>query len=85
VIYFIQVSQVKNQLKILHKKGIGSICNSQIISIFKCKNKKYYILELVTIIAEIFFIEDQDIFDAVINRSDELAHFIDYYKLKTAS
>ena len=43
------------------------------------------ILELVTIIAEIFTIEDQDIFDAVINRSDELAHFIDYYKLKTAS
>ena len=43
------------------------------------------ILELVTIIAEIFSIEDQDIFDAVINRSDELAHFIDYYKLKTTS
>jgi hypothetical protein len=43
------------------------------------------ILELVTIIAEIFSIEDQDIFDAVINRSDELAHFIVYYKQKTAS
>ena len=43
------------------------------------------ILELVTIIAEIFTIEDQDIYDAVINRSDELAHFIVYYKQKTAS
>lgn len=36
-------------------------------------------------ITEIFTIDDQEIFDVMINRSDELAHFIDYYKLKTAS
>ncbi len=43
------------------------------------------ILELVTIIAEIFSIEDEEIFDAMINRSDELAHFVDFYKLKAAA
>ncbi|MDD2772028.1 MAG: hypothetical protein PHS38_13830 [Bacteroidales bacterium] len=42
------------------------------------------ILELVTIIAVIFSIEDEDIFDAMINRSDELAHFVNFYKLKAA-
>ncbi|MDD2285098.1 MAG: IS4 family transposase, partial [Paludibacter sp.] len=43
------------------------------------------ILELVTIMAEIFSIEDEEIFDAMINRSDELAHFVDFYKLKAAA
>ncbi len=43
------------------------------------------IMEMVTMIAEIFTIDDQEIFDIMINRSDELAHFIDYYKLKTTS
>ena len=43
------------------------------------------ILELVTIIAEIFSIEDEEIFDAMINKSDELAHFVDFYKLKAAA
>ena len=40
---------------------------------------------LVTIITEIFSIEDEDLFDAMINRSDELAHFVDFYKLKAAA
>lgn len=43
------------------------------------------ILEMVKIMTEIFSIEEEEIFDAIINKSDNLAHFINYYELKSAS
>ena len=42
-------------------------------------------LEMVKIIAEIFSIEEQEIFEAIINKSDDLVHFVNFYKLKSAS
>lgn len=42
-------------------------------------------LEFVTAMADIFGFEDQDVFDAVINKSEELAHVCDLYRLKMAS
>lgn len=42
-------------------------------------------LEVVTAMADIFGVDDQDIFNAVINKSDELAHIYDIYRLKIAS
>lgn len=42
-------------------------------------------LEFVTAMADIFGFDDQDVFDAVINKSEELAHVGDLYRLKMAS
>ena len=43
------------------------------------------ILEMVRMIAECFNIEDEEIFDALLNRSDKLCHFVELYQLKLAS
>ena len=43
------------------------------------------VLELVREIAECFNIEDEQILDMLVNRSDKLDHFIEIYQLKTAS
>ena len=43
------------------------------------------ILEIVREIAECFNIEDEDIFDTLLNRSDKLSHFVEIYQLKQAS
>ncbi len=42
-------------------------------------------LEFVTAMADIFGFDDQDVFDAVINKSEELVHVGDLYRLKMAS
>ena len=42
-------------------------------------------LEVVREIAECFNIEDEDIFDTLLNRSDKLSHFVELYQLKLAS
>ena len=41
--------------------------------------------ELIREIAECFNIEDGDIFDTLLNRSDKLSHFVEIYQLKQAS
>lgn len=41
--------------------------------------------ELVTAIAEVFGLLDEEVYDAVINQSDELAHIAKFYNLKSAS
>ena len=43
------------------------------------------LLELVQEIAQCFGIEDEDIFDTLVNRSDKLNHFVHFYQLKQAS
>jgi hypothetical protein len=43
------------------------------------------ILEMVCMIAECFNIEDEEIFDTLLNRSDKLSHFVGLYQLKLAS
>ena len=43
------------------------------------------ILEIVREIAECFNIEDEEIFDTLLNRSDKLSHFVEIYQLKLAS
>lgn len=43
------------------------------------------IQELIIAIADIFGLADEDIYDAMINRSDEMKHICDIYKLKIAS
>ncbi len=43
------------------------------------------ILEIVREIAECFNIEDEQILDMLVNRSDKLSHFIEIYQLKLAS
>lgn len=43
------------------------------------------IREFVTAMADIFGFDEQDVFDAVINKSEELAHVCDLYRLKMAS
>ena len=43
------------------------------------------ILEIVREIAECFNIEDEQILDILVNRSDKLSHFVEIYKLKLAS
>ena len=43
------------------------------------------ILEMVRMIAECFNIEDEEIFDTLLNRSDKLSHFVELYQLKLAS
>lgn len=42
-------------------------------------------LEFVAAMADIFGFDDQEVFDAVINKSEELAHVCDLYRLKMAS
>lgn len=41
--------------------------------------------ELVTAIAEAFGLLDEEIYDAVINKSEEIAHIAQFYNLKSAS
>lgn len=41
--------------------------------------------EVIIAIANLFGLADEDIYDAVINRSDEIKHICDIYKLKLAS
>ena len=41
--------------------------------------------ELIIAIADLFGLADEDIYDAMINRSDEMNHICDIYKLKLAS
>lgn len=41
--------------------------------------------EVIIAIANLFGLADEDIYDAVINRSDEINHICDIYKLKLAS
>ena len=43
------------------------------------------ILEIVREIAECFNIEDEQILDMLVNRSDKLSHFIEIYQYKLAS
>jgi len=43
------------------------------------------ILEMVRMIAECFNIEDEEIFDMLLNRSDKLKHFVELYQFKLAS
>ena len=43
------------------------------------------IIELVDVIAQCFQIEDDKIFEALINRSDQIKHFLEIYELKQAS
>ena len=43
------------------------------------------ILEMVRMIAECFNIEDEEILDTLLNRSDKLSHFVEIYQLKQAS
>jgi hypothetical protein len=43
------------------------------------------ILEMVREIAECFNIEDEQILDMLVNRSDKLSHFVEIYQLKQAS
>ena len=43
------------------------------------------ILEIVCEIAECFNIEDEQILDMLVNRSDKLSHFVEIYQLKLAS
>ena len=42
-------------------------------------------VEMVRMIAECFNIEDEEIFDTLLNRSDKLSHFVGLYQLKLAS
>ena len=41
--------------------------------------------EIVTTIAEVFGLLDEEVYDVVINHSDELAHIAKFYNLKSAS
>ena len=41
--------------------------------------------EIVIAIANLFGLVDEEIYDAIINRSEELGHICDVYKLKLAS
>ena len=43
------------------------------------------IIDIVSEIAQCFEIEDEKIFETLINRSDKLQHFIQIYELKMAS
>ena len=43
------------------------------------------VLEIVREIAECFNIEDEQILDMLVNRSDKLSHFVEIYQLKLAS
>lgn len=42
-------------------------------------------MELVREIAQCFNIEDEQILDMLVNRSDKLRHFVESYQLKLAS
>ena len=43
------------------------------------------LLDLVQEIAQCFGIEDEGIFDMLVNRADKLNHFVKFHQLKTAS
>lgn len=43
------------------------------------------LLESVQEIAQCFGIEDEDIFDTLVNRSDKFYHFVQFYQLKQVS
>ena len=40
---------------------------------------------LITKYAQLFGLHDEEIFEVVINKSDELAHICEFYNLKSAS
>ena len=42
-------------------------------------------LEMVIAMATVFNLADEDIYDAIINQSEELAHICDIYRLKLAA
>jgi hypothetical protein len=42
------------------------------------------VLEMVIAMANVFNLEEEDVYDAIINQSDELAHIYDIYRLKLA-
>lgn len=41
--------------------------------------------ELVIAVAELFGLTDEDIYQAIINREEDMKHICDIYRLKTAS
>jgi hypothetical protein len=43
------------------------------------------ILELVAAIAKVFSIDDEEVMDALVNESEELAHICELYQCKMAS
>ena len=43
------------------------------------------ILEFVTAITKVFSIDDEEVLDALVNESDELAHICELYQCKMAS
>lgn len=43
------------------------------------------VLEMVIAMATVFNLADEDIYDAIINQSEELAHICDIYRLKLAA
>ena len=43
------------------------------------------VLEMIVALTSVFNITDEEIYDAVINQSDELAHICDIYRLKLAA
>ena len=43
------------------------------------------ILELVTVISKVFSTSDEEVMDALVNESDELAHICELYQCKMAS
>lgn len=44
-----------------------------------------YLQEIIAEIAQLFGLPDEEIFEVVINKSDELAHICEFYNLKSAS
>ena len=41
--------------------------------------------ELVIAVAELFGLPDEDIYQAIINREEDMKHICDFYRLKIAS
>lgn len=44
-----------------------------------------FLQEVIIAIANLFGLADEDIYDAIINRSNKIEHICDIYKLKLAS
>ena len=43
------------------------------------------VLEMIIAMTSVFNITDEEVYDAVINQSDEFAHICDIYRLKLAA
>ena len=90
---FILLQIVLQEIEIMNQ---GKTVFAQIMSLIpryefdKCV-KRYngnlwgIILEMEKIMTGIFSIEEEEIIDAIINKSDNLAHFINFYQLQSAS